>query len=86
MNGVGRQVELHVEGADLRLVFIGEFSQYSFTGAAGLHLIINQVEFKLQADGAFVDKVGGLKNPIENFEIVEQSLAVSRALLRSVCV
>ena len=77
-------VHLYVIGANFRLVFVVKRSQYLTVARLGLHILVDEIELELQPDGALIDELGLLQVAIEELEIVNQALAVARALARRI--
>lgn len=77
-------VHLHVIGADFRLEFVVKRVQNFAVACLGLHILVDEIELEFQPNGAVIDEVGLLQMPVEDLEIVDQTLAVARALARCI--
>jgi hypothetical protein len=79
-----RMVELEVESADLRLVFVVEAGEHILVAQARLVLTVDEVELEFEPDGACGFEFRMAEVGIEQLEVLRELLPIQCALLRRV--
>ena len=79
-----RMVELEVESADLRLVFLVEAGEHILVAQARLVLTVDEVELEFEPDGACGFEFRMAEVGIEQLEVLRELLPIQCALLRRV--